>query len=540
MPEEQNRQQPAEAPRPEPERIGALIRRIERGDIKLPTFQRPQVWNVSQVIDLLDSVDNGYPVGSLLFWLTDHRLGAERDIGGFTLPDTPERYPRNYVLDGQQRLTTLYAVLKHPPEALNEHLRVAYDLENKEFVEAQLPLDQLHLPLNLLYDTRGLRIFWDQLRERGGGEELIAETERLWETFHDYVVPVVTVPDMSVNKVGVIFERINSRGTRLTVFDLMVAATWGSDESGEFNLRDSVNVIIEQLDEKDFGGIDPVSVLRSLAVAKTGSARRQAIIDLRDYDREELELLIEKTRAALSRAVDFLDSEVSVVSDDFLPYERQLVLLAYVMANRSSLSGDNFGVLRRWFWRTSFAERYRAGGEARFDDDLRMTLGALETSNGLERFGKAPDRNFFVGSEFRKGSAASQAFAALLGVHRPRNITNGANIDVGTALSAYNRKEFHHLFPQKILKTWDVQKGLISSLANICMLASSENKKISDRPPSEYIKSSRSSLGQKQFDEVMVSNLIPPKAVEAMLTDDFATFLEVRSSYLSEVVGALL
>jgi hypothetical protein len=86
MTERQDNQQPAEAPRPEPERIGALIRRIERGDIKLPTFQRPQVWNVGQVIDLLDSVDNGYPVGSLLFWLTDHRLGAERDIGGLLFP----------------------------------------------------------------------------------------------------------------------------------------------------------------------------------------------------------------------------------------------------------------------------------------------------------------------------------------------------------------------------------------------------------------------------------------------------------------------
>jgi hypothetical protein len=345
---------------------------------------------------------------------------------------------------------------------------------------------------------------------------------------------------MSVSKVGVIFERINSRGTRLTVFDLMVAATWGSDESGEFNLRESVNAIIEQLDEKDFGGIDPVSVLRSLAVAKIGSARRQAIIDLRDYSREELELLIEKTRAALSRAVDFLNSEVSVVSNDFLPYERQLVLLAYVMANRSSLSGGNFDVLRRWFWRSSFAERYRAGGEARFDDDLRTALDALETSDGLERFGATPDRNFFVRSEFRKGSAASRAFAALLGTQGPRNITNGASIDVGTALSAYNRKEFHHLFPQKILKSWDVQKSLISSLANICMLAASENKKISDRPPSEYIESYRSALGEEQFDEVMVSNLIPPEAVEALLADDFATFLEARSNRLSEVVGNLI
>jgi hypothetical protein len=74
------------APRPEPERISALIQRINEGDIKLPTFQRPQVWNIGQAIDLLDSVNRDYPVGSLLFWLTSHRLRSERNIGG--------RYPK--------------------------------------------------------------------------------------------------------------------------------------------------------------------------------------------------------------------------------------------------------------------------------------------------------------------------------------------------------------------------------------------------------------------------------------------------------------
>jgi hypothetical protein len=298
--------------------------------------------------------------------------------------------------------------------------------------------------------------------------------------------------------------------------------------------------VLGQLDDKDYGGIEDVSVLRSLSVVNTGSARRQAILDLRNRKREDLQLLIETTRAALSRAVDFLVSEVSAVSSDFLPYERQLILLTYVMASRSSLSADNVGLLKRWFWRSSFAQRYRAGGEALFDEDLEITLAALDASNGLERFGKAPDSTFYVRSQFRKGAAASQAFAALLGVHCPRNITNYARIDVGTALSSYNRKEFHHLFPQKVLKEWEVDKELISSLANICMLASSENKQISDKPPSEYIKNYKSELGDERFSEVMASNLIPPKAVELMLVDDFAGFLKVRSQFLSEVVQNLV
>jgi hypothetical protein len=250
------------APRPEPERISALIQRIDEGDIKLPTFQRPQVWNVSQAIDLLDSVNRGYPVGSLLFWLTSHHLRSERNIGGFALPETPEKYPRNYVLDGQQRLTTLYAVLTRHPSQLEERLRVVYDLELKEFVEPKETITPKQVPLNILYDIPRFMEFQQALREQGNGDTLVFEAQHLWETFHEYVIPVVTVPEAPIDKVGIIFERINSRGTRLTIFDLMVAATWIAEGSEEFDLRENVDTVLEQLNEKEYGGIEDVTVLR--------------------------------------------------------------------------------------------------------------------------------------------------------------------------------------------------------------------------------------------------------------------------------------
>ena len=113
-------------PKPDGERLATLFTKIGSGDIKIPTFQRrASVWNNDQVIDLLDSVLNGYPIGSLLFWLTNTRLKSERNVGGFSLPETPERYPRNYVLDGQQRLTALYAVLNHSPEDMDSRFQVS-------------------------------------------------------------------------------------------------------------------------------------------------------------------------------------------------------------------------------------------------------------------------------------------------------------------------------------------------------------------------------------------------------------------------------
>jgi uncharacterized protein with ParB-like and HNH nuclease domain len=91
-------------------RIASLLSDVTKGNIKIPVFQREFVWNDEQIMSLLDSIYRGYPVGSLLLWSTKERLRHERNVGGFRLPDTPEDFPVNYVLDGQQRLTTLYGV----------------------------------------------------------------------------------------------------------------------------------------------------------------------------------------------------------------------------------------------------------------------------------------------------------------------------------------------------------------------------------------------------------------------------------------------
>ena len=91
-------------------RIASLLSDVAKGNIKIPVFQREYVWKDEQIISLLDSIYQGYPVGSLLLWSTREPLKHERNVGGFKLPETPEDYPVQYVLDGQQRLSTLYGV----------------------------------------------------------------------------------------------------------------------------------------------------------------------------------------------------------------------------------------------------------------------------------------------------------------------------------------------------------------------------------------------------------------------------------------------
>ena len=99
-------------PRPTPYPFLALINDIEQGRIKIPQFQRDFVWTLEKCADLLDSIVKEYPIGSFIFWKTKERLRSVRNIGGDTLPDTEDGDYVNYILDGQQRVTSIYASIK--------------------------------------------------------------------------------------------------------------------------------------------------------------------------------------------------------------------------------------------------------------------------------------------------------------------------------------------------------------------------------------------------------------------------------------------
>src|SRR5690606_15229636 len=139
--------------------ITDLVSRIEAGDIKLPIFQRDFVWRPNQILELFDSLRRGYPVGSLLLWRTETRLEQQRDIGGFELPATPAKYPTNYVLDGQQRITAIFGALTYKGDAGAENaFNVAYDLETETFIQPSGDVKPHWMPLNVLHEmTRYLR-----------------------------------------------------------------------------------------------------------------------------------------------------------------------------------------------------------------------------------------------------------------------------------------------------------------------------------------------------------------------------------------------
>jgi hypothetical protein len=194
--------------------------------------------------------------------------------------------------------------------------------------------------------------------------------------------------------------------------------------------------------------------------------------------------------------------------------------------------------VRRWFWLSAFSERYRGASEHFISKDL-------ETIDDYVVNGKDPDTSF--GSPpaihalprltFRSNNSRSRAFILLLARKSPRNLTNGIAIDTADALSSYNKKQFHHIFPKAYLKrTGEV--GEQNTPINICILAASENNAISDKDPCEYLPELVANLGD-QASAVFGSNLMPDPAGTDYGKLGYGEFLELRAALVFEEVERL-
>lgn len=526
---------PKQAPKPEVERIYKLVERIDDGDIKIPKFQRGFIWKEEQILYILESIYHGYPIGSLLFWLTKTPMKEERNLGEFELPATPEQYPRNYVLDGQQRLTSIYGVLKWNKPEIADKLNVYFDLEQGKFLHYKDDdTSDTHVPMNILFDTSKGLDFRTKLYERPDGVELLKKYDVLYEIFREYLVPVVTIGEKTIEEVCPIFERINSSGTQLDVFDLMVAATWADD----FDLNDEINKVKEALSKKNFENIRKSAYLKMIAGIKGYGVKRDSLLRLRKLPSKDLKDLTTKAKLGAERAIDFLSTDLSIPSDAFLPYEDQLVLFTYFFSKVPNPSSNQLKCLRKWFWQTGFSEYFRGAAEGTLQKNVHLMDSLINENYDELNIRVSIVENDLLKRQFTKNSAFCKTFILMLMKEDPLNITNGEKIDPNIALSQYNKKEFHHIFPQAFLKAEGFTNEKGNNICNICMLSSSQNKIISDASPSEYIPKFMAELGE-HAGRVLESNLIHECCFPGLMSDDYDKFLKKRAELIIQKIKLL-
>lgn len=516
--------------------IRDLNAKIRGGEMKVPKFQRPFVWTEDQALALLDSLRRNYPIGSLLLWRTADKLKTERDLGLFQLPSVDDMSPTEYVLDGQQRVTVLYSVFG--ASDADPGFKAAFDLRTQDFVVLSENETASHqFPLRWLYQTTPLLNFRTGIQALPDAAELQARFDSLVNVLTGYQVPVVTLRDLTLEEVGPIFERINSSGTPLSIFDLMVAATW----SDGFDLNDKVDEITLALSPKNYGDIRGNTVLKCLSAVQYDSVSRDRVIGLRKLspDPKQINKLVEKTKKALLRAVDQLLTEFRIYSLDFLPYEAHLLILTHVFAKHRTLNATQMKRLRQWFWRTSFSERYRGTNDAFVTKDLALVEQFIAKGTGAtaEDFGAPPSAAELRNAVFRKNNSRSRAFTLVLAKQSPLNLTNASPIDTADALSVYNKKQFHHIFPEAFLRKLD-PKIERSRLLNFAMLSASENNLISDENPATYLPRLIAEH-DAEADAVLASNLMPSPADYDYPNAELDGFLAARLLIIEERIKAL-
>ncbi|MBY6225388.1 DUF262 domain-containing protein [Ferrimonas balearica] len=510
---------------PSSPRLASLLSDVERGNIKIPVFQREYIWSDDQIISLLDSIYRGYPVGSLLMWSTREELKHERDVGGFALPETPEDYPANYILDGQQRLTTLYGVFHSDENTANAELadrfNICYIPDDDTFVHhlAAGGKDKIHL--NAILDTTKLLVELSKFND-----EQKARIARLTEAFKDYEFPIVTIRERTNKEVCSIFQRINSSGTPLSNLELLTAWTW----SDQFDLRREIEILLDNLKDKGYEQIDQPLLMRMLASLTCGTIDSD---DLVDVDPDTLVSGMKKLKKAISSAVDFLEGQLKIKNVVFLPFPIMLIPIVNFYALIPKPNAAQLKQIKKWFWQCSLTLRYKAGTNRLVLDDLekvkKVSQGELPFDNSHPTV-----KSGLFESTWRINSTAAKTALCLMAQLRPRSFLTGSEVDLGTVLSSYNARQFHHIYPKAYLASKGISFHQANVISNICFLSASENNSISDKDPKDYFRD----IPEEYSNDIFEAALIPEQARAGAL--EFDDFIRLRTEKLIHVGQKLI
>ena len=506
-------------------RLGSLLSDVTRGNIKIPVFQREFVWKDEQVMSLLDSIYRGYPVGSLLLWSTRVRLDYERNVGGFALPESPDDYPVNYVLDGQQRLTTLYGVFNSnaptTDEELADRLNVCFYPNEETFIHHASADPQTTINLRVILDTT--KLFPELKRFDATQQSVIAS---LVEKFKDYEFPVVTIRDRSNQEVCRVFQRINSSGTSLSTLELLAAWTW----SDRFDLRREMETLIDQLADKGYDDLDDTLLMRCLAAIVLGGIESDALVDV---EAERVVRGVTILKQAVYACIDFLERELRIRNIVFLPFPIMVVPLVKFFSLQVNPNAAQLKCLRRWFWSCSFTQRYKAGTNKLVMADLQRMERLARGEVVFDDLDAEVDESLFK-KPWRINSTAAKAAICLLAQYGPISFLTGRAVDLGNAMAAYNAREFHHIYPKGFLADVGVGFHEANVIANICLLTAADNNNIRDRSPADYFGTVPADHKERAFRAAM----IPESAADG--SQPFGEFVGLRARALKEAALALI
>ncbi len=497
-----------------------LVVDVESGRYRIPQFQREYVWKKRKVIELLDSIYQEFPIGSFFIWRAGRgHNDLFRHSVELGLPAVRADDDVCFILDGQQRITSLYVTLKGMEIRGTDYSRICFDLKDEKFIYLRRGSDnKRYISVCDIWGSKAVGLM------RKVDEDHVGAFERIYETLRTYPISIVEVRDKDLSAVCKIFQRINQSGKRLDRFDLISAMTFTKD----FDLRERLTKDIQRpLKEKGFGKISPIIVTQLMALLKFGACTERNEFAL---DSASITAMWDGVVDAVLLAADALRKSMGVVNADYLPYDALLTLLSYVYAKsgKRSLSAEQMAWVEQWFWRASFGEYFASGGPTKMGRDREQLDELIGGSRPTFEHPVNLTVERLVGTRMtRSMSAVRNAFLCLLATRKPVHLANNSPLDlVNGGISGFTNREKHHIFPQAFLRNSGHNGALVHSLPNFCFLPSELNKEISGSRPSEYIPRLRAK--NPEFDKARKTHFIPPSSDAGLETDDYLKFLQAR------------
>jgi len=344
---------------PEVTFLGKLIERVAEGKIRIPDFQRPFVWKQGDVHMLLDSIMRGIPIGSLLVWDTEADIQVMNRVGAVKFKHHPPEFS-SYLLDGQQRLFSLFSALRLPDDASaitdDVDWKIYCNLESKEFLRLPNGGQQpCHFPVSCLLQTAGFlsacrRI--EEILDYSQASQLVNMADRLAGAFREYQIPIMHIRDVALDSAVTVFARLNRTGRKISADQLVSTLTYQRDE---FNLTHKIDDLKERLDDYGFGNFKRIFLLRSVLAALNHDiyAKDWFALAIKPEIRNKLPKAFDDAKNGLVAAIKFL-RDMGIESDRLLPYGLQVVLLGEFFRLRPDPDLESRKRLARWFWVTSF------------------------------------------------------------------------------------------------------------------------------------------------------------------------------------------
>lgn len=513
--------------------IPEILEQVRRGQLRIPAFQRGFVWDADRIAYLMDSIHRKFPIGSLLLWRTKEQLKGDKMLGPFNLPDPEVDYPIDYVLDGQQRVTSIFGVFQNElsKDQSISWTDIYFDMasdasaQDSRFLalqESDIDLDR-HFPLNAFFNTS---VYGKTVRALDDSKaELI---DKVRESFQIAKIPYDSTDTTDRSTVAIIFERVNRQGIELDTFQLLTAWTW----SEEFQLQEQFSELAEDVRPFGFGeiGDDVNLLLRCCSAILTGDASPNALMSING---EEFRQNFDRISNGIKYAIDYIKSNFYAQKVANLPFSTLIVPLSVYFAVKGTaepvVPDAHRQIINRWFWKSSFSKRYSSGVLRNLKIDIEEMIKLRDgKDSALGAFSFEIGNDFFLENIFGIGNVNSKSLILLLASKGPVSLISGQPIDLSERIKPANRNEYHHLMPRKFLNdSGQASAGgsySESALANMAFLNRSENRELGGDAPSIYVTkmpSDRSIIFEK--------NIIP----DSLLTDNYGRVFERAGNYAS-------